>query len=206
MRPAEVPAHPGRGVQEYLLALDALTSPAVDCGAIAPEAPVLAAHVAAELGLSRPAVGEMLERLREEGLVRRGRRKEIFLTEQGREAADEIVRRQRLLECFVTTTLGYPVEEAYERAAGLRGAFTPADADRLAAALGEPERCPHGWPIDAAAARAESGELVSAASLPPGAEATVVRVSERGEAGSEPGARVVGGTGYAAGVFVLPPS
>ena len=68
--------------------------------------------------------------------------------------------------------------------------------------LGDPARCPHGWPVDPAAARAEGDALVSLAALGPGEAATVARVTENDaslqrlvELGIVPGARVAARAG-----------
>jgi hypothetical protein len=122
--PVAPPAHPNRtnSLDDYLLAVDALTAPVVACGAVV-DAPTLAAHVAQILGVSRPAAGEMIGRLEKEGLVFRGERKEVLLTPSGRTAADVLLRRQRILEHFVVETLGYDLADCHEEARGLAPGF-----------------------------------------------------------------------------------
>ncbi len=165
--------------EDYLLAIDALASTTVECGALAAEAPTLAAHVSRVLGVSRAAAGEMLARLEQRGLVERSARRELLLTDRGRAAADRAVRRHRLLECFVKDVLGYPLGACYEQARMLGGAFDDGAIERLGRALRHPARCPHGWPVDAALAREESRELTSVRALGEGDRATVVRVAEQ---------------------------
>lgn len=185
-------------VDDYLLALDALASTTVECGALAAQAPTLAAHVSRLLGVSRASAGEMLARIEQAGLVERSARKELSLTDEGRAAADRAVRRHRLLERFVHDVLGYPSGACYERARLLEDAFDDDAVERLCAALHDPDRCPHGWPIDAALARAESRELAVLTALAEGEQATVVRVAEQDarvvdrlhELGAMPGAAV----------------
>lgn len=165
-------------VEDYLLALDALTSPVVECGAVVTDAPTLASHVSDALGVSRATAGEMLHKMESGGLVRRGRRKELLLSREGRAQADASVRRQRLLEVFATRSLGYELAESYERARLLRGAFDDDAIGRLEQQLGFPERCPHGWPVDAARAREESKLLHALPSLPIGDPAQIARLAE----------------------------
>jgi DtxR family Mn-dependent transcriptional regulator len=184
-RPGQASALPsGRShsVGDYLLAIDALASPVVECGALITDAPTLAARVSEALGVSRASAGEMLARIEAGGLVRRGARKELLLTAQGRVAADGIVRRHRLLEVFATSFLGYPLAQSYGRARALEGAFDGETIERLDRSLGYPERCPHGWPVDPLRAREESRELHSLASLAVGEEARVVRLAEHDDA------------------------
>lgn len=182
--PVPAPRTPGRRghtVDDYLLAIDALTSPVVECGALVEGAPTLAAHVSQLLGVSRPTAGEALERLERLGLVRRTAQRELLLSAAGRAAADAALATHRVLELFVTDLLDYPAEEAFVRARGLAEAFDAAAIARLREALGRPVRCPHGWPIDAAAEREERAALTTLAALDAGTTAVVVRLAERDE-------------------------
>jgi DtxR family transcriptional regulator, Mn-dependent transcriptional regulator len=180
--------------EDYLLALDTLTSPVVECGAVV-DAPTLAAHVAQILGISRPAAGEMLARLEDEGYIRRGVHKDVLLTVDGRTEADRILRKQRILECFAVETLGYPLAECFERAREMALGFDDEALDRVWSALGRPRRCPHGWPVDPERSRLETRGLFALSSAPDAASVRVERLDEMsGErlqallaAGIEPG-------------------
>jgi DtxR family Mn-dependent transcriptional regulator len=169
-------------LDDYLVALDTLSSPVVECGAVLDGAPTIASHVSDALGVSRASAGEMLGTMTAAGLVRRGSRKELFLTDAGRERADVCVRRQRLLEVFVVRFLGYDLAESRSRAESLREAFDGDAIDRLEERLGFPERCPHGWPLDAARGRAETPLLRALPSLRTGERARASRLAEDDEA------------------------
>jgi DtxR family Mn-dependent transcriptional regulator len=194
--PLALPAHLHRtnSLDDYLLAVDALTAPVVECGAVV-DAPTLAAHVAQILGVSRPAAGEMIGRLEKEGLVFRGEHKEVLLTQSGRSAADVLLRRQRILERFVVETLGYEVADCYEEARRLAPGFDEDALERLWLALGRPDRCPHGRPIDAEEARRTARELVALSAAQRGSTVHVDRLEEGnrerlqalGDAGIRPG-------------------
>ncbi len=179
-RPVAAAAGSGRvhGVDDYLLALDELTSPVGACGAVIEDVPTLSAYVSTRLGVTRPSAGEMLARLEAAGLVRRGAQKEILLTLAGRAAADRVIRRHRLIEAFVVTFLGFSLPASYERARALDPAFDDEAVEHLAAALGGPERCPHGWPVDPGAARDEAASLVALPALEAGQAGVVVRLRE----------------------------
>jgi DtxR family Mn-dependent transcriptional regulator len=164
-------------LDDYLLALDSLTSPVVACGAVA-DAPTVAAHVAQVLGVSRPAAGEMLGRLEDGGFVSRGAHKDVLLTPRGRNVADRALRRQRILECFAVQTLGYGIDECYERAREIAEGFTGESLDRVWSVLGRPERCPHGWPVDAEQGRQESRGLLALSSAGAADVVEVERVDE----------------------------
>lgn len=185
--------------EDYLIALDRLTHPIAACGSLVANAPTLAAHVSGELGVSRPSAGEMLARLQRDGLVSRGARKELMLTPRGRAAADRALRRHRLLEVFATSFLGYAIASSFEQARRLSCAFDGDAIDRLGDALGNPERCPHGWPIDMADPqfRTEDGRLASLAALSPGAVAVVSRLAE-----SDPELEALAGLGVVPGTNV----
>jgi DtxR family Mn-dependent transcriptional regulator len=183
---------------DYLRAIDSLTTPIAECGALATDTPTLAAYVSNALGVTRVSAGAMLARLESLGLVERNADKEVLLTSAGRAEADEAVRRLRLLECMVTEFLGYPLSECRGQARALANSFDLEAIERVRLALGDPERCPHGWPIDAARARAESEELVALQGAELGVPTEVARLAEDestllallDEIGVRPGAEV----------------
>ena len=94
----------------------------------------------------------MVRRLGADGLVAQGEGRELILTAPGRAAADAIFRRHALLEWLLTTVVGLGWAESDVEAARLQGAISPRVEARLDELLGHPETCPHGNPIDLAAA------------------------------------------------------
>lgn len=166
-------------IADYLLAIDALSSRVLECGALAVDAPVRTADVHRLLGVSRVTAWEMLSRLRERALTETAARGELVLTARGRAAADEAIVRHRLIERMVCDLLGYPPAQAHRRASSLARAFDEDVLRRVRDALGDPQRCPHGWPIDPVLARREARELSSLAALREGQRAVVVRLGER---------------------------
>lgn len=178
--PAWSDADGGRGhtAEDYLRAIDALTTPIADCGALVTDTPTLAAYVSKALGVTRVSAGAMLNRLEGLGLVERNASKEVLLTPEGRSAADEAVRRLRLLECFVTTFLDYSLADCRAQARTLANSFDAEAIERVRLALDDPQTCPHGWPIDPAVARDESRSLVALLAVEPGGVAVVARLAE----------------------------
>jgi DtxR family Mn-dependent transcriptional regulator len=168
----------GHSVDEYLETIYFLAFPIGEYTPRVAGSPPLASRVAEMLGVSRASAGEMLKRLEAEGLIERGARKEALLTGPGRERAERVVRKHRIIERLLTDFMGYTGAEAHERADALGDTFTDEMVDRIDEKLGHPERCPHGWPVDPALEQRENADLAPLASLAAGAEATIVRLAE----------------------------
>ncbi len=168
----------GHSVDEYLETIYFLAFPIGEYTPRGSGSPPLASRVAEMLGVSRASAGEMLKRLEADGLVERGEKKEALLTEAGRERAERVVRKHRLIERLLTDFMGYTGAEAHVQADLLGDTFTDEMIDRIDERLGHPQRCPHGWPVDPAVEQAENAALEPLAALEPGTEATIVRLAE----------------------------
>jgi DtxR family Mn-dependent transcriptional regulator len=167
----------GHSVDDYLETIYFLAFP---IGEYTPQSGTLplASRVAEMLGVSRASSGEMLKRLEADGLIERGARKEALLTAKGRERAEHVVRRHRIIERLLTDFMGYTPAEAHVYADELGDTFTDDMVERMWEKLGKPARCPHGWPVDPDAEQAENKELQPLAALEPGEHATIVRLAE----------------------------
>ena len=106
------------------------------------------ANVARAMQLSAPTVHEMIGRLERDGYVTRGADKALAFTDNGREHAEGVVRRHRLIERFLTDVLGIPWDEVHEEAERLEHAMSPVLEARMLAAIGDAKTCPHGHPIN----------------------------------------------------------
>jgi Mn-dependent DtxR family transcriptional regulator len=168
----------GHSIDEYLETIYFLAFPIGEYAPPGGKTPTLAARVAEMLGVSRASAGEMLKRLEREGLVRRGEHKEALLTGKGRARAEQVVRKHRIIERLLTDFMGYTAAEAHVHADELGDTFTDDMVERVAERLGNPERCPHGWPVDPNFEQAENEELVALAELEEGAKADIVRLAE----------------------------
>ena len=111
------------------------------------EPPITTTALAARFTTSAPNVSETLRRLDRQGLVTYRPYRPVTLTEPGRRLALEMVRRHRLLETFLVTTLGYTWDEVHDDAERLEHAVTARFVDRIDALLSHPEADPHGDPI-----------------------------------------------------------
>jgi DtxR family Mn-dependent transcriptional regulator len=118
-----------------------------------------ATRLSEHLNVTPPTVLDMLKRLEADGFVRyaesgrshgkgkaRGKRC-ISLTAKGQRAAKALVRRHRLSERFLTDVLGLDWESAHREACRFEHILSPEVEEKLAEVLGNPETCPHGYPI-----------------------------------------------------------
>jgi DtxR family transcriptional regulator, Mn-dependent transcriptional regulator len=139
--------------------------------------PMTGANVARAMQLSAPTVHEMIGRLERDGYITRGPDKALQFTDQGREHAEGIVRRHRLIERFLTDVLGIPWDDVHEEAERLEHAMSPVLEQRMAAAIGDAKTCPHGHPLNPG----DRIEGVPLADVEPGAKVTVLRFENEAE-------------------------
>ena len=165
-------------VDEYLETIYFLAFPIGEYVPHGAGSPPLASRVAEMLHVSRASAGEMLKRLEADGLIERGAKKEALLTDAGRERAERVVRKHRIIERLLTDFMGYTGYEAHERADEMGDTFDNEMIARIDEKLGHPDRCPHGWPVDPDVEQRENLELAPLATLGPGTKATIVRLAE----------------------------
>ncbi|HYZ29675.1 MAG TPA: metal-dependent transcriptional regulator, partial [Thermoleophilaceae bacterium] len=113
--------------------------------------PITGANIARAQQVSPPTVHEMLRRLERDGFVERAADKSLVFTASGREHAESVVRRHRLVERFLTDVLGIPWDEVHEEAERMEHAMSPRLEESMRAAIGDATTCPHGHPIVAGA-------------------------------------------------------
>src|SRR2546422_1075120 len=109
-------APPPASTQDYLAAIYALGGSGK---------PVIGARLAKHMSVSAPAVTEAMHRMARGGYVKVGHGKELTLTPKGREIAEVMARRHRLLERWLTDTLGLNSADAHEEAQRLQRALSP---------------------------------------------------------------------------------
>ena len=139
--------------------------------------PITGANIARAMQLSPPTVHEMIGRLESDGYVERADDKSLAFTDNGRDHAQAIVRRHRLIERFLTDVLGIPWDEVHEEAERLEHAMSPVLEERMLAAIGDAKTCPHGHPIVEGAR--EQGVLL--ADVEPGANVHILRFENEAE-------------------------
>jgi DtxR family Mn-dependent transcriptional regulator len=126
--------------EEYCEAIWELTEDDID---------VIQARIAERLSVSRPAVSEMIRKMEQEGLIAIGAT--ISLTGKGRTLAEQVVRRHRLAERFLTDILELSWAEAHQEAGKWEHVISDSVERAMVRVLGEPTTCPHGNPIPGAA-------------------------------------------------------
>jgi DtxR family Mn-dependent transcriptional regulator len=139
--------------------------------------PMTGANVARAMQLSAPTVHEMIGRLERDGYITRGSDKALAFTDNGREHAEGVVRRHRLIERFLTDVLGIPWDEVHEEAERLEHAMSPVLEERMRSAIGDAKTCPHGHPINVG----ERIVGVPLADVEPGASVRVLRFENEAE-------------------------
>ena len=103
--------------------------------------------LAEEMQTKASSVTDMVKRLSEKELVNYKKYQGVKLSEQGRAAAIEVIRKHRLWEVFLVEKLNFNWDEVHEVAEQLehiKSEKLTAELDRF---LGHPQRDPHGDPI-----------------------------------------------------------
>jgi len=152
--------------EEYCEAIYELSEDQVD---------VIQARIAERLRVTRPAVSEMVRRMEGEGLVAVAGGA-VNLTSRGSHLAEQVVRRHRLAERFLTDVLGLPSSGAHREAGKWEHVISDEVEAALVRVLGDPTTCPHGNPIPGTRYKAAPTKALSA--LPVGARFTVARIPE----------------------------
>jgi DtxR family transcriptional regulator, Mn-dependent transcriptional regulator len=108
---------------------------------------VSTSFLAKDLGVSPPAVTDMLRHLERRGLIDYKPNEGVSLTEIGMSKALEVIRRHRLWERFLTDVLGMTWDTVHDEACKLEHIASTEVTERLARILGDADTCPHGQPI-----------------------------------------------------------
>jgi DtxR family Mn-dependent transcriptional regulator len=140
--------------------------------------PVGTSAIANRLGLSPASVTAMLKRMHAMKLVAREPYRGVTLTPAGEKVALEVMRHHRLLEAYLTEALGMPWDRVHDEAEVLEHYISEELEERIATALGDPDRDPHGDPIPDRGLSLDSEHGIALAKLEPGASGVFSRVSD----------------------------
>ena len=133
--------------------------------------------LAERLGQKPASVTNMIQKLAKDDarLVEYMPYKGVRLNAMGHKVSLEIIRHHRLLELYLAQALGVPWDQVHEEAEKLEHVISEDLEDRIAAALGDARRDPHGSPIPTKDGRIEKLDMLPLSDIP---ENTVVRVVE----------------------------
>lgn len=134
--------------------------------------------LAARLGVAAPSATGMLQRLAAgtPPLVNYRKHQGVTLTSTGKRAALEVIRHHRLIETYLVETLGYSWDEVHAEAERLEHVISEDFEARIAAALGNPTRDPHGELIPTADLNMPTETASPLSELRPPQKAVIVRV------------------------------
>jgi DtxR family Mn-dependent transcriptional regulator len=139
---------------------------------------VTTSALAEELRISAPSVTSMLKKLASLGLVEHERYHGARLTAKGERVALEVIRHHRLLEQYLSQTLGLPIDELHDEADRLEHALSEELEAHIDRSLGYPTRDPHGDPIPGPDLTLVLTEATPLSMLEPGAKAVVSRIPD----------------------------
>lgn len=135
--------------------------------------------IATRLGIAAASVTGMIQRLARLGLVHAERYRGARLTDVGRSAALQLIRRHRIIESYLVERLGFGWDDVHEEAERLEHAASNELIERMAESIGNPTADPHGAPIPSPSGEVDETRLQSIGDLAEGTSATVVRMSDR---------------------------
>lgn len=164
------PTEHSASVEDFLKAIYSLTSGGRPAAATS--------DLATRLGLSNGAVSTMVGRMDTSGLVVHTPYRGVALTGEGERLALGVIRRHRLLELFLSTTLDIPWDDIHRFADALEHSVSDELVDIIARKLGDPVADPHGDPIPTRALKIETPASRQLADLEPGESGSLMRVSD----------------------------
>lgn len=133
--------------------------------------------LAERMHVSPAAASSMSKRLEDSGFVERSQSNGIMLSEQGRLAAMQMVRRHRLLEVFLLQVMEFTWDQVDVEAHRMEHAVSSAFEERMDRLCGYPTHCPHGDPIPNKDGDMPTEDLCSLSALEMGQAGVIRRVA-----------------------------
>lgn len=168
--PAAVNTAASAPVEDYVKAIYALT--------LGPDQTASTSQIAERLGITAGSVSTMVKRMDASGLAEHVPYRGVRLTPAGRKLALAVIRRHRLLELFLATSLEIPWEDVHGFADALEHAASDELIELIATKLGDPAADPHGDPIPNRLLEVDDRAQPSIADLASGERGRIVRVSD----------------------------
>ncbi len=134
--------------------------------------------LAKKLNIKPASVTGMVQKLASSkpALVEYQKHQGVMLTREGKRAALEVIRHHRLLEVWLVQTLGYSWDEVHDEAERLEHVISEDFERRIAAAMGNPTRDPHGELIPTADLKMPPDESTPLSALRPKENGRIRRV------------------------------
>src|SRR5881227_1762180 len=158
-------------VEDYAKAIYALQERGEGCA-------VTTNALAERLHVTPASASAMAKKLDAMGLVTHVPYKGVQLTAKGSAIALEVIRHHRLLEAYLSESLGVPWDRVHDEAEVLEHVLSEELEELIAAKLGDPTRDPHGDPIPTRELEIEEDHTDGFDSLEPGGRGTFVRISD----------------------------
>jgi DtxR family Mn-dependent transcriptional regulator len=168
MPKTEADAKPSPTIEDYLQSIYSLETEGER---------VISARLARWMRVTPPTAWATVQRMQRDGMLTLDDKKTIHLTPHGRKLAENVARRHRLSELFLSDVLGLGWAEAHEEAHHFEHGVTPVIEKSIFKLLGNPRTCPHGSPIPGTGATL-SPDLVPLDRLEAGDKATIEFISE----------------------------
>jgi len=158
-------------VEDYAKAIYALQERGEGCA-------VTTNALAERLGVTPASASAMVKKLAAMGLVTHVPYKGVELTAKGTAIALEIIRHHRLLEAYLSESLGLPWDRVHDEAEVLEHVLSEELEELIAAKLGNPTHDPHGDPIPTRDGEIDESPTRALADLRPGERGVFSRVSD----------------------------
>lgn len=140
---------------------------------------VTQARLARWFGVSAPAVSEIVHRMERMALITFNSDRAVVLSEDGRRRAEAEAVRHRTIERYLVDVLGVPWHLSDEEVRKMEPGVSDVVFERMRAALGGVDRCPHGNPIPGTEAAARpTDDLVPLDACDAGATVSIDRILE----------------------------
>jgi len=134
--------------------------------------------IAERIQTKAASVTDMMRKLSEKNLVDYRKYQGVKLTEKGRSAAINIVRKHRLWEVFLVEKLNFKWDEVHDIAEELEHINSPELVDRLDEFLAFPKNDPHGDPIPDKNGKFDNDTFIKLSKLKQGDQGIILGVSE----------------------------
>ena len=164
---AKKASRPSPTIEDYLMTMHVMER---DFGEI------VAARLAELMGVAPATVTMTLRRMGRDNWITGQRRREIHLTETGREAAHSVIRRHMLIEWMLVKIFKLPIFETHDEAHHIEHAISPKLEERMLEILEDPKLCPHGNPFPGHEALTKN--WVPLIEAPVGTEGIIRRIHE----------------------------